>query len=280
MQCPYCAETIKDDAIACKHCNRDFFIIQPLMAKLKAANKRVSQLEKKLKAAGLNPDLEGTQVPAGLPAASVAQQTAAVVGTINSAIPTLPVYVAAIATIILLVAAHFVIIVQYDFPLVFLRVVSIAVPFAFGFLNRKAIDRWLGWDLAIGIAIAAISVLAMSVVVSRVDKVPILPSDGQGWIEYAQYAASIAFGFFAGCVLRHGLVVASSPSPRASFLIELVSRFIASKLKKEGDGDDDEKSGDAVDATLKKIQTLITGAIAIGSVAVSAYTGLSGILGK
>ncbi|MBV9347544.1 MAG: hypothetical protein JOZ70_11715 [Pseudolabrys sp.] len=281
MQCPYCAETIKDDAIACKHCNRDFFIIQPLMTKLKAANKRVTQLEKKLKAAGIDPD--GENRPSSVSAAatmSMAQQTAAVAGAINRGIPTMPVYGAVIATILILIAAHYLIIIQLDLPLVYLRVVSIAVPFIFGFFNRKALDRWLGWDLLTGVMVALVSILVMSIVVARVDKVPILPTDAQGWLEYAQYAASIAFGFFAGCVVRHGITVASAPSERASFLIELISRFIASKLKKDGDGDGDDKPGDSVDAAVKKIQGLVSGAIAVGSIAVSAYTGLSGILGK
>ena len=34
MDCPYCAEPVKDSALTCKHCTRDLFLVRPLMAQL------------------------------------------------------------------------------------------------------------------------------------------------------------------------------------------------------------------------------------------------------
>jgi len=79
-------------------------------------------------------------------------------------------------------------------------------------------------------------------------------------------------------VLRHGLMVARAPSPKVSFLVELIARFIAKKMKGKGDDDDDDRPRDAIDEKVKKIETLVSGAIAAGSVAVSIYTGLSGLI--
>ena len=126
--------------------------------------------------------------------------------------------------------------------------VSIIVPLALGFLYRKSLDRWLFSDLGTGLAIAAASILAMSAVVARTDHVPILPHDTQGWREIAEYTLSIGFGFFTGCVLRHGLMVARAPSPKVSYLVELASRFIAKKLNSNKAGDDDDTPKDEIDA--------------------------------
>ena len=45
MNCPFCAEEIKDNAQVCKHCGRDFLFVRPLLDQVLGAAKRLDQLE-------------------------------------------------------------------------------------------------------------------------------------------------------------------------------------------------------------------------------------------
>ena len=61
MECPFCAETIKDEAVVCKHCSRDLRIVRPVILEIQKIVLELDALHRDLD--GVNARLERIRSP-------------------------------------------------------------------------------------------------------------------------------------------------------------------------------------------------------------------------
>jgi|LFEF01.1.fsa_nt_gb hypothetical protein len=252
MRCPYCAETVHDDAIVCPHCHRDFSPMKPLMKSLEALTARVEALEQAKPASPSQTD------------PSVQTQTGADDGPSYSLKPV-------VVSIVLLLVGHFLTVVQLDLSLVWLRSVSIAVPLVCGFIFRRTAKHSLVLDFLAGLGIAAVSIPAMLWIVSRVDGVPILPQNVAGWREVADYGVSITLAFFAGALIRQSVLLGRESDAEGKGALGALIRA----LLRDVAGISDRK---ALDQHVKSLEAILTTAFAVMVALGSLVTGIGRFL--
>jgi len=260
MNCPYCLSEIADEAVVCKVCTKDVYLFKPMMA-------RIAELESKL----LETSSSENHVQR---IEALEAQLAEHVGEKYSNRGLKAIFFDAIIYILLplavLLASHYLITIVYDTKMLYLRIISMLVPLPFGYFLFKSIKRQIfPWVLSV-VLLAVTTVIGMSWITSLVDHSPILPQNIFEWREMLEYAASISFSFLTGMLL--GKIAYSnkhlSKSPNLSLFTKLVLNILGQeKLSPEGIHD-----------LMKKINEYIGTIIALGTTAISIYTGLKNVL--
>jgi hypothetical protein len=255
MECPFCFEDFNDEALACKNCGRDLRLVRPLINENKALVAQIEELQLQVEKAR-----------------TAIAQTAAP-GRFWSIHFGFYVFIPAV----LLVAAHFLIIVVLDSSPLYLRFASIAIPLPFGFALPWLSHHGIRWSVLDGILIGLLSVGSMLTVVAFIDRVPVLPGAARDWRETLEYVASIALANVTGSViailarrlLPRTLDAGGAPSPAAMIIAQSFGRHVGNQ---------------ALRRRAQKIQdnfgTIGTAAAALAAGAGSIYTGVRALTGS
>lgn len=265
MQCPYCIEDINDAAIVCPHCRHDLAPSKLLIEENEKLREEIETLQAELIA------LRARTTRAQADAQANAHRKAA---PARAFLEQLLIY--GLLPVALLLLAHLLIIVLWDRPTVYLRIVSILLPMPFGFALIWRERRNLIWVIAFGVGVSFFAILGMLAVMHLNYQDPIVPATRQDLIEELQYFISIALASITGGLLA---VMARNtplvPGAQPALLVSKLAPLFGPKPRKLG------KRG-SVDisellARAQSIQKIVTGVMATATTAGSIYTGVTSV---
>lgn len=261
MNCLYCFSDIADEAVVCKVCKRDLYLFKPLQT-------RILELEAQLLEARNNQTAcAEVAIDGSVDLINQHDDKNTNRGFKNACVD---VVVYLCVPFLMLLIAHGIITIVYDTKMIYLRVISIIIPFLFGYLLFQERYRTL-WPWLIGVIFLSMaSVLGMSGLTSLVDGSPILPQGMFEWREFLEYAVSIFFSFLTGILLGMTVYAKKHPSrsERASPLVKMILRL-------SGAGG---RSPMANQSALKIIETYGGALATILSTVFAIYTGLKRFL--
>jgi hypothetical protein len=264
MKCPYCLSEVEENAHVCRVCTRDLYLFQPMMRK-------ISDLEQKLDGLKVQEVLEKRIVELEGYVHDLQNQKEVEVEGLFTRI--LLIFQTLVLPLCILLISHALITIVYDFELIYLRIISILVPLPFAYYlfqkKKRLILPWVGGT----ILLAWSAVIGMSAITAYVDHTPIMPKNPIEWKEFLEYSASISFSFFTGMLLG----TLSFMRRMRTYRQQANNAWVQALVKGLADG---KLSPEALQKIMQKVNEFGGAAVALGTTAISIYTGLKGVLGE
>jgi len=255
MECPFCAENVKDEVLVCKHCSRDLRVVRPVALEVQDIVADLEKLRRELD--HVNARLHRRRHPVRYFAFhSIA-------------------YI--LIPAILLVAAHVIVTIVLNVSPLYLRIASVLIPLPFG-LAIYAIQKveYRGAAIA-GTLTALLSVFCMLTVTGLNDNVPILPGPWVEWREVLEYSASIALAFVTGNIL--GIFIFQIlPSTMAHGGRPNAAAYRVARMLGQHVGEDQLRRRARIIQDLTRTAGPVAGILS--TAAGSIYAGLKGIIGS
>jgi hypothetical protein len=253
MECPFCIETVRDEAVACRHCTRDLTLVRPVILEVQEAMIQIGKLQR-----------DRRRISSLLQIKENPVRFFFILGAIYVALPTLA-----------LLAVHYLAVFKFDLAQLYIRIAAVLIPLPFGFELSGARNIRFRGALLIGFATAIVCVWSMMAITGLIDDVPVLPSGMVEWKEAAEFCLSIALAFSAGNLLGTILLdviplnfsSAGRPSKAAYWLVGLWGQTGSEETRR--------RRARHLENTAARIGPLVGFlATSIGAV----YTGLKGFL--
>lgn len=254
MECPFCAESIKDEAVACKHCSRDLRVVLPVMLEVQEIVSELDRLRRELDF--VKAKLDRIRHPA------------------RNAVIFAMLYV--VAPVVLLVAAHIIVTIVLDVTPLYLRLASLVIPLPFG-LTLYARDKvGIRGAIVVATSMAMLAVTSMLTVTGLNDNVPIIPGPWVEWREVIEYIASIALAFLSGNLLGFLIFQVLPKTMTQGGKPNALAYSIARGLGEHIGEEQMRRRARIIQDLLRTMGPLAGIAITVGG---SIYTGLKGIIG-
>ena len=273
MHCPYCTAEVPAGALVCKTCARDLYLLKPLQERIEELEQRLGEAQAlsagyAARVAALEGELSALNAPAAGALPSGAADAA------DAAPPQARSYASSLMLtllppLVLLLAAHLVLLFLLDARPLYLRIASMLIPLPFGFALLVWHPRRIAFSALAGFVLALIAVFSMLLATALIDRVPALPQDAREIREVLQYAASIGLAFLTGLLLGklrvRRLQVGPHPNRAIVFLAQLFTTDAEGEL--------------GLVRMSNRIHKLVASLTPLATAAASVYAGVKAIFG-